>query len=203
MAFTRRDVPLAIAGLAAAGGLIAGARPGLATQAGSFGVPVIIPADESDPRRYVGHLFDWKVVGSSTGAHFALVEVTGWKGGEPPMHYHTREEEFFYVLDGEATFRVGDLTRRVGPGGFVWGPRLIPHGFVFESDIVRLLIGFLPAGQEATFQTFSSPAPDRAPPAPPAFEEMPDMAAVQAFDEALGVVYVGPPLAEILATERA
>jgi hypothetical protein len=30
---------------------------------------------------------------------------------------------------------------------------------------------------------------------------MPDMAALQAFHEALGVVYVGPPLAEILAGE--
>ena len=159
----------------------------------------ILAPGEGDARRHTGHLFDWKAVGGQTADTFALVEIEGWQGGEPPVHYHTREDEFFYVLEGEATFMVGEEIRRGGCGLFVWAPREVPHGFAFETERVRMLAGFLPAGQEAVFHAFSAPDPQRAPAAEPDPADLPNFAAMEALDNRYGVVYVGPPLRELLA----
>ncbi len=159
---------------------------------------IVTPA-ETDPRRHIGHLFDWQLTAADTGGALSIATVHGWKGGEPPLHVHHREDEFFVVLDGEITFMVGDEVKRAGPGSVVWGPRDVPHSFRFETDTVRVLIGFLPAGQEKVFHAFSEPDPDRRAPAEPSAAEMPDLAALEAADRDAGVDYLGPPLAEILA----
>lgn len=160
----------------------------------------VLGAADGDPQRYLGHLFDWKVVAEHTQGAFSLVEIEGWQNGEPPLHYHTHEDEFFYVLDGELTFKVGDEVKRIGPGGFVWAPRNVPHGFAFETERIRMLAGFLPAGQEEAFLAFSTPDPERTPAREPDPAALPDVAEMQATDERLGVVYVGPPLRELLST---
>ena len=161
----------------------------------------IQPAGGGDAQRFAGHLFDWRAVGRTTGGALALVEIEGWRGGEPPLHYHTREDEFFYMLEGEATFKVGDELGRVGRGGFVWAPRDIPHGFAFETDRVRMLAGLLPAGVEDVFYAFSTADPSRARASEPDPADLPDPAAVEALDTEYGVVYVGPPLRELLTLE--
>lgn len=161
----------------------------------------ILASGEGDPRRHTGHLFDWKAVGEQTGGTLALVEIEGWRGGEPPVHYHTHEDELFYMLEGEATFLVGDETRRGGPGMFVWAPRNIRHGFAFETKHVRMLVGFLPAGQEAVFHAFSTPDPQRARAAEPEPADLSDFAEIEAMDNRYGVVYVGPPLRDLLGEQ--
>jgi uncharacterized cupin superfamily protein len=35
---------------------------------------------------------------------------------------HEREDELFYVLEGERVFRIGDEERRAGPDAVVFGP---------------------------------------------------------------------------------
>jgi quercetin dioxygenase-like cupin family protein len=150
---------------------------------------------------YAGHLFDWKLLGAASGGSFALAEVTGWQGGEPPLHAHAREDEFFYVLEGEVTFKIGDDLTQVGPGAFVWAPRNVPHAFMFDTPIVRLLIGFLPAGQDEVFLRFSTPA-DRSSEARPPEGEL-DYAAIEAADAEAGVTYLGPPLRDLLAASAA
>ena len=35
-----------------------------------------------------------------TNGKFALFEVSGCPGGEPPLHIHENEDEMFYVLEG-------------------------------------------------------------------------------------------------------
>lgn len=162
----------------------------------------IVGLAESDPQRYLGCLFDWKATGRTTAGVLAFVEIDGWRGCEPPIHYHTREDEWFYLLEGEATFKVGEELGRIGPGGFVWAPRNVPHGFAFETDTVRMLAGFLPPGNEDAFYAFSERDPERRPAAPPDPSTFPDLAEMQAVDERLGVVYVGPPLRELLDSSQ-
>ncbi|MDQ4128792.1 MAG: cupin domain-containing protein [Actinomycetota bacterium] len=41
--------------------------------------------------------------------------------GEPPPH--TCEDESYYVLAGEFTFRIGGQTVEAGTGDYVWLPR--------------------------------------------------------------------------------
>ncbi len=168
-------------------------------QASTVGEGYVLGPGEGDARRYLGHVFDWKAVGAQTGGTIAVIEIEGWRGGEPPVHFHTLEDEFFYVLEGEATFMVGDEIRRGGPGTFVWGPRNVRHGFAFETDRVRMLVGFTPAGQEEVFHAFSTTHPERLPAAEPDPSTFPDLAEMTALDERAGVVYVGPPLRELMA----
>lgn len=150
---------------------------------------------------YAGHLFDWKLLGQASGGAFAFAEVTGWQGGEPPLHVHAREDEFFYVLEGEVTFKIGDELTRALPGAFVWAPRTIPHAFMFDTPIVRMLIGFLPAGQDEVFLRFSTPADRSSEPRPPVLDL--DYAAIEAADKEAGVTYLGPPLRDLLASSAA
>ena len=45
---------------------------------------------------------------------------------DTPLHVHEREDELFYVLDGEHVFQVGEKEFRLGPGGIAFGPRGVP-----------------------------------------------------------------------------
>lgn len=46
------------------------------------------------------------------------------------FHRQPRHEELLIVVEGEAEFRVGDETRHVRPGDFVFVPRNTVHGTV-------------------------------------------------------------------------
>lgn len=155
------------------------------------------------PQNYLGHRFTWRLTGEQTDGRFALVDVTGWQGGEPPLHVHAHEDEVFVMLEGQALFRIGRETVRAVAGDTIWAPRNVPHTFMFETPSVRMLIGFSPAGQEAVFRAFSTPyTPDR-PLGPPDEANMPDMEAMTRMDEAAGVTYLGPPLRDLLLEEAA
>jgi quercetin dioxygenase-like cupin family protein len=82
------------------------------------------------------------------GRGAALIEYTTQKGEEPPVHTHASEDEIFYVLQGELTFRCGDQTFEVGEGGFIYLPQGIEHGYTIRSDgPVRLLVLTFPPGE--------------------------------------------------------
>jgi uncharacterized cupin superfamily protein len=46
----------------------------------------------------------FKAMGKDTGGALALWESLIPRGSSPPLHVHFREDEAFYVLDGELTF---------------------------------------------------------------------------------------------------
>jgi quercetin dioxygenase-like cupin family protein len=58
-----------------------------------------------------------------TNGAFFLVEATLAPGTEPPPHVHTREDELFYVLEGEFDAYVGDEAFKVEAGECVFLPR--------------------------------------------------------------------------------
>ena len=68
--------------------------------------------------------------GESTSGAFGLMEHWDMPPGfASPYHKHHREDEAFYVLDGEVAFVSDGKWFIAGPGKYVFGPRLIPHGF--------------------------------------------------------------------------
>ena len=80
--------------------------------------------------------------GEVTDRRLALVEQTAPSGHAPPPHKHQREDEWFYVLDGELTFWLDGDRSVGGPGWLAFLPKGIPHGFaVTSSDPARFLIG--------------------------------------------------------------
>ena len=78
-----------------------------------------------------GDVYRFLATGEDTNGKYALWEAVVPPGGGPPPHAHSREEEGFYILEGEFTLYVAEptgITKQVGrPGDFIWGPRDYPH----------------------------------------------------------------------------
>jgi quercetin dioxygenase-like cupin family protein len=115
----------------------------------------------------VGDTMTLKATGESTGGSLMLLENLTPPGAGPPPHIHTREDEFFYVLEGNFEIRIGDELHAVGPGGFAYVPRGTVHNFRNASETPsRILVGFTPGGIEGFFRESGRPATDDGP-APP------------------------------------
>jgi quercetin dioxygenase-like cupin family protein len=93
-----------------------------------------------------------------TNGAFFLVEEMLAPGTEPPPHVHTREDELFYVIEGEFDVYVGKEAFKVETGECVFLPRFKPHAFVIRSPQLRVLALFTPAGLEEVFRGMSTPA---------------------------------------------
>jgi quercetin dioxygenase-like cupin family protein len=107
---------------------------------------------------YNGSLMTFLATGADTHGQFALIEAVARKGNVPPPHIHHREDEIFYVLEGEVVVSVGDRTIKGTPGTMVFLPRDVAHSFTIESEQSRMLILLTPAGLEKWFKEFSVPA---------------------------------------------
>jgi mannose-6-phosphate isomerase-like protein (cupin superfamily) len=72
---------------------------------------------------------------------------------DTPLHVHAKEDEMFYVLEGEHIVQCGDQEFHLGAGGVVFLPRGIPHS---QRRAVpgegRLLVLTSPAGFEGFFR---------------------------------------------------
>ena len=78
--------------------------------------------------------------GEQTGGRFSLVETAHPGGSQPPLHVHHRDDEGFYVLEGQVTMWVGDQRLELEAGEFVLGPHGVPHTFRVGDDGARMLV---------------------------------------------------------------
>jgi quercetin dioxygenase-like cupin family protein len=122
----------------------------------------------------VGDVYRFLATGEDTGGKYALFEAFVSPGGGPPPHVHSREEEGFYVLEGEITFFVGDQRLVANAGMFANMPVGTAHSFKNESGKpARMLISLAPAGLEKMFFEVGVPVPPGATTAvPPTNEEI-------------------------------
>ena len=104
-----------------------------------------------------------KVTAEQTGGAYSLFEVASrLKEGGPPPHVHHREDEGFWVLEGEYEFVVEGRATRAGAGSLVYVPRgkLHTHKNVGEKP-GRMLIIQTPGGlYEGFFGEVGEPAAD-------------------------------------------
>jgi mannose-6-phosphate isomerase-like protein (cupin superfamily) len=84
----------------------------------------------------VGDVYRFLATGEDTNGKYALWEAIVPPGGGPPPHVHSREEEGFYVLEGEITFTVGDERIVAKAGTFANMPVGTPHSFK-KSRVAR------------------------------------------------------------------
>jgi quercetin dioxygenase-like cupin family protein len=115
---------------------------------------------------YSGWLVTFLATGEDTRGQFALMEQVARAGNVPPRHIHHREDETFYVVEGEMTFSIGDDTIKARPGTVVFAPRDVAHSFTIDSEEVRILVMVAPAGAEGFFKACSVPAPSMTLPPP-------------------------------------
>src|SRR5215470_1555685 len=140
---------------------------------------------------FLGNHMTIKATARSTGGAFGLVESLVAPGFSPPLHVHHREDESFWVLEGELSMRCGDRTFRASAGSFVFLPRDVPHTFVVEGDRpARMLTLLTPGGGEGVFIDGGRPAEHNDfPPAAP-----PDIERLKRVTERYGAEIVGPPM---------
>ena len=125
----------------------------------------------------------FKVSTEDSHGGLLVVEMTHHAKGGPGRHFHYEQDEWFYVVEGEYVFEVGQELIRLKPGDSVFGPRKVPHVWTFVGDQPgRILFIFTPACQMEAF--FQAPLnADARPPQDPAYYRR------------YGMELVGPPLA--------
>jgi len=85
----------------------------------------------------LGEIMEFKVTGEETAGSFCVIELTAFPHNGPPPHVHHREDEPFYVLDGNFSFLLGDRTIEAGPGSFC----RVPKGTVHRYEYVGIKPG--------------------------------------------------------------
>lgn len=133
-------------------------------------VPVVNDGGEGRRIAVVGDDYRFLATGEETGGRYAMWEALVPPGGGPPPHIHSREDEAFYVLEGEITFQIGQESVVARPGYFANMTPGTLHAFKNESDRpARMIISVAPAGLEKMFfEVGRALAPGEAPPRPTA-----------------------------------
>lgn len=128
---------------------------------------VLMSPGEGRSFSVVGDIYTFKAVSEDTDGAYALFEffIPPQHGSAP--HIHHREDETFYILEGELTFHVGARKIVVPAGGFVHAPKGIPHFFKNEGSIpVKTITSVVPAGLEKFFEEVGYPITDKNAPVP-------------------------------------
>ncbi|HET9744438.1 MAG TPA: cupin domain-containing protein [Chitinophagaceae bacterium] len=117
------------------------------------------------------------------GSYFVFEHSKMSKGG-PPRHFHFEQDEWFYAVEGEFAFEVGDEKFTLHAGDSLFAPRMIPHVWAYLGDKPgTLLLAVQPAGSLEEFFMKSCSMPH-----PPSPEEADKLFAAH------GMKVVGPPL---------
>ncbi len=149
-------------------------------------LPLCSPAvaQETEKLNVLGTEMVIKADGESTGGAMAVVEATVPAKQGPPLHIHSREDELFYVIDGQFRIWHGDENMEVSSGEVAFLPRNMRHSYQNIGDGAgRLLVTITPAGFEGFFRKVS----ERNLSAPEDMEEL------QALAKEYGLEFLGPP----------
>ena len=112
---------------------------------------------------HLGALLVFKALGAETNGQYWALEGFADKQMAVPLHSHSREDEIWYVLEGEIEFILGDEHRIGTAGSFVYIPRDTPHTFMVRSETARWFGFGTPAGLDQWFFETGQPAPSRIP----------------------------------------
>jgi quercetin dioxygenase-like cupin family protein len=144
--------------------------------------PKVVPPGAGQALHVLGEVVTSLVAGADTGGAYAVQQQATRPGGGPPLHRHSREDEGFFVLEGEYEFRVAEQTDRAVPGTFVSGPRGIPHTFKCVGSGSGKIQAISPPGFEAFFEELDVLAR----------QGQPDMGQVVALAGKYGLEILGP-----------
>ena len=112
--------------------------------------------EASERLAFAGATILVRVPSEATGGALSIIEEAP-PLLDTPLHVHRNEDELFYVLEGEHVYQVGDDEHTVGPGGFVFAPRGVPHA---QRRVVhgrgRQLVLMSPGGFEGFFRELAA-----------------------------------------------
>jgi len=118
----------------------------------AVGVKVVVPNNGREG--FLGSIgVRFMIDGSDAAERFSLVEhPMSPRALAAPLHLHTREDEYTFVLQGRMGALLGDEVVEAGPGDLVFKPRNQWHTFWNAGDEpCRILEIISPAGFELFF----------------------------------------------------
>ncbi|WP_051670794.1 cupin domain-containing protein [Bryobacter aggregatus] len=134
----------------------------------------------------VGDEMDVLVSRADSEGRMSVLENLTHPMGGPPEHSHGREEEFFYILDGEYEFLIDGMQIFAKAGDALFSPRDVPHTFRnVGSHGSRMVVASFPGGLDDFFADLETAAPAGKPP---------DLNQVIPVFSKHGLKFVGPPL---------
>ena len=151
--------------------------------------PTAVASDQGEALWWFGALAVIKATAADTGGLMTIVEVTEAPGTEAPLHVHHREDEAFWIREGDVTIQVGDEIIEAHAGDYAFGPRDIPHRYTVGPADCRMLFICTPGGFEGLVREMSVPAASRT--LPPASDQEPDWEHIAAVAEAYGCGLLG------------
>jgi mannose-6-phosphate isomerase-like protein (cupin superfamily) len=151
--------------------------------------PLAVAAGQGEARWWFSSLAVVKATAADTGGLLSILEITEPPGMQGSLHVRHREDEGFWILDGEATFEFGGTVTEARAGEFVFGSRDIPHRYSVGDAGCRMLFIMTPGGFEELVIAMSEPAASRA--LPPSSDVEPDWVWVAAIARAHGAELLG------------
>jgi uncharacterized cupin superfamily protein len=140
------------------------------------------------PLNILGEVGLVKLAGSDTGEAVAVVHATVPVLSGPPLHRHSREDEWFYLIDGEITWEVDGQRHRGGAGASAFAPRGTAHAFRnFGASVAHMLVVVTPAGLERFFEDLTEVNRGLS---------QPDMVRSEQVMNHYGIELLGPPLSQ-------
>jgi mannose-6-phosphate isomerase-like protein (cupin superfamily) len=155
---------------------------------------IILQNQEGRALWHLGALMNFKALTEETGGQYWAVEGLADRHMAVPLHSHSREDEIWFVLEGEIVFTLGGETIFGGPGTFVYIPRNVPHTFQIRSGTARWFGFGLGGNLDQWF--FETGEPAQALVLPPHPSRPLSEAAIQAITASLksyGTDTLGPP----------
>lgn len=152
---------------------------------------LVVARDQGRALWHLGALMTFKALGGETGGQFWALEGYADHHMAVPLHVHARDDEVWFVIEGEIRFHVNGSVYTGGPGTFAYIPHGVPHTFEVISPTARWFGVGLPAGLDQWF--FETGVPAQALTLPPLPDSPPDVEAIVTSLRAYGTETVGPP----------
>ena len=94
---------------------------------------------------------DLKISKRDTDGAVAMFEYIGTEKTGPSLHIHLKQDEIFYIAEGEFLFQVGEERSTLKSGDSIFLPRKVQHTWLQLSDRGKLIYWVTPAGKMEDF----------------------------------------------------
>ena len=138
------------------------------------------------PLNVVGEETLMKVGPQDSAGRLAVFHLVAPPMSGPPRHVHSREDEWFYVLEGELEFEIDGVRSILGAGDSIWLRAGVGHAYQnFRSRDARLLIATTPGEFAGFFEEISAATPAGG---------MPSIEILESLHTKYGITTLGPPM---------
>lgn len=133
---------------------------------------------------------DFIATGEDTGGRYTLAQFYVPPQAAVPPHIHRREDEWFYVIDGDLSIQMEDHTINGTSGTLLYGPKDHVHSFAnLGTKPATMLSLWTPSGIEGLFREVGDPVTPTDPFTPP---RPPDIPRLLAVAPKYGLEFVAP-----------